>query len=470
MIARWMVATIVVGALLSVAGHLLTPLQTRLGFPRRWLWLGLMLFSTAVPLALALRDGAAAPSHQSANVIQANCCAPTAVATFSDKQVSAGSFDIPLLVAWGLLSLSLAIVLVFAHRRTVLRLRTWKPGVLHGEPVVFAPNFGPAVVGVVRTTVVLPRWVLTLSSHEQTLVLRHELEHVRSGDQFVLLTGMLLNVLMPWNLALWWQLRRLRIAMELDCDARVAPTAIDRPRYAGLLLHARQFRPAQQSALGFVSVHSALAERLFALLDRRDPSRTQLSAWSLSAAACVAMLVQVPVPSVRAALNRAMLSATSVQETDRSAHAVSRVAPDNNQPRVGQLKSARAAVAIPNSDSPSRGNGTVPANVRASRADVASSSLVNLNDARRVHVSRESQNVGSSGAPTVRYDVLLPYDPARLDSIAREMPRPMGARGTPVSAREVGPNAVRGAVDENSDADRVATIRRIGPDSLFLKH
>ena len=28
-------------------------------------------------------------------------------------------------------------------------------------------------------------------------------------------------VLMPWNLPLWWQWRRLRFAIEVDCDARV---------------------------------------------------------------------------------------------------------------------------------------------------------------------------------------------------------------------------------------------------------
>jgi hypothetical protein len=37
----------------------------------------------------------------------------------------------------------------------------------------------------------------------------------------VLGVALLVAVLVPWNLPVWRQLRRLRLAMEVDCDARV---------------------------------------------------------------------------------------------------------------------------------------------------------------------------------------------------------------------------------------------------------
>jgi bla regulator protein blaR1 len=37
----------------------------------------------------------------------------------------------------------------------------------------------------------------------------------------------LMVALAPWNLPAWWQLRRLRFAIQVDSDARVLQTNID---------------------------------------------------------------------------------------------------------------------------------------------------------------------------------------------------------------------------------------------------
>jgi beta-lactamase regulating signal transducer with metallopeptidase domain len=42
-------------------------------------------------------------------------------------------------------------------------------------------------------------------------------------------------ILLPWNLALWWQLRRLYLAVEVDCDNRVVAALGDAPAYGELL-------------------------------------------------------------------------------------------------------------------------------------------------------------------------------------------------------------------------------------------
>src|SRR6185312_13070046 len=64
----------------------------------------------------------------------------------------------------------------------------------------------------------------------------HEREHVVACDQLLLLAGVLCVSVAPWNPLLWWQLRRLRFAIEVDCDARVLRQGTDPRRYGEMLL------------------------------------------------------------------------------------------------------------------------------------------------------------------------------------------------------------------------------------------
>src|SRR5881628_3003138 len=48
--------------------------------------------------------------------------------------------------------------------------------------------------------------------------------------------------LMPWNIALWLQARRLRLAIEMDCDARVLRVHPSPERYGLLMLTIAQRR------------------------------------------------------------------------------------------------------------------------------------------------------------------------------------------------------------------------------------
>jgi beta-lactamase regulating signal transducer with metallopeptidase domain len=58
---------------------------------------------------------------------------------------------------------------------------------------------------------------------------------VRARDTALLLAGVIVVALVPWCLPLWWQLHRLRDAIETDCDARVLEAA-DPGEYASALL------------------------------------------------------------------------------------------------------------------------------------------------------------------------------------------------------------------------------------------
>src|SRR6266446_2657425 len=76
-------------------------------------------------------------------------------------------------------------------------------------------------------------------------MLAHEEQHMRAADP-VLHAGALVAVLVaPWNLALWWQWRRLRLAVEMDCDARVLAQGPSAPAYGELLLRVGKRRSTQ---------------------------------------------------------------------------------------------------------------------------------------------------------------------------------------------------------------------------------
>ena len=90
--------------------------------------------------------------------------------------------------------------------------------------------------------VVLPEWILSLDAPLRALVLRHEEEHRRARDPHLLFAAELLWALMPWNLPLWYQARRLRLAIEMDCDARVLRAHPQTERYGLLMLTIAQRR------------------------------------------------------------------------------------------------------------------------------------------------------------------------------------------------------------------------------------
>jgi bla regulator protein BlaR1 len=145
---------------------------------------------------------------------------------------------------------------------------------------------------------VLPRWVLALPVSQRRYVVRHEDEHRRAHDVALLGAASVLVALMPWNLALWWQLGRLRLAVEMDCDVRVVRALGDAEAYGELLLTvatAGRRAPRLQPAL----LGAGMLERRLLALVAPSPRRT--SEWLLATAAAallVAMVLSVPHPQL----------------------------------------------------------------------------------------------------------------------------------------------------------------------------
>ncbi len=195
----------------------------------------------------------------------------------------------PLIVAWITLSIAVAFnffggVLVLAWMR-----RRWQRREVLGVPVYVSERTGPAVVGAVSPAIVVPQWVLALEPAQLALMLRHEEEHRHAGDGRLLTMAQLALIVMPWNLAMWWQIFRLRVAVELDCDARVLRAA-DARSYGDLLLEfARPRRAPSLVGVTAFAERAAQLERRIRLLSRYR-ARTPRAASALATSIAIASL------------------------------------------------------------------------------------------------------------------------------------------------------------------------------------
>jgi len=180
------------------------------------------------------------------------------------------------------------------------RKRRWKTGTIAGNSVYIAPEAGPAVVGLLRPRIVVPEWLLEASPSHQAMALAHEQAHLGGHDPQLLTVALCLVVLMPWNFPLWWQLHRLRYAIEVDCDAKVLETGLDTRLYGEMLIDVSE-RP-----IAYIGTVAAMAESRSFLEERiaimvRDPAKW----WSLAtvasgflALALVAVASQIAPPNV----------------------------------------------------------------------------------------------------------------------------------------------------------------------------
>ena len=224
--------------------------------PRRWLWC--LVIPTSVVLPGLYRF------HHSWSVADV-FVQPATVAQAYDTSINRVWLTISgLLLLWGLVS-------AWQVSRVVRLSREQRNAdgmaMIDGVPVVVTDVMGPATVGFWHSRVLLPRWVLALPGEERQYVVRHEEEHRRAHDGRLLFVMSLPLLLMPWNLAMWWQIRRLCLAVEMDCDNRVVNRLGNATAYGELLLKVAQATiggPRLQPA--FLGGVGTLERRLTALL------------------------------------------------------------------------------------------------------------------------------------------------------------------------------------------------------------
>jgi hypothetical protein len=256
-----------------------------------------------VPVLLALRSRPAerAPSTMVAvnvtHAVHRNLGAADARGAPLWIGLDVARLNVPLVVGWGAASVALTLLLLgvsLAQRRAS---RRWPTQCLDGTRVLVAPDVGPLVSGLWRLQIVLPRWALERSSAEQRMMLTHEEEHRRARDPNLLLLGVLATVLVPWNVALWWQLRRLRLAIETDCDRRVLDAGADVHGYGSLLLDvgSRSVRQFVLAGAAFSETPSLL-ERRIEVMTAPAPRHPVARAFALGTVAAGALALACAAP------------------------------------------------------------------------------------------------------------------------------------------------------------------------------
>jgi hypothetical protein len=252
-------------------------------FPRRWMWCAIMITSVALPgynryhytLSITTPLWERAESHNS----------------IIGPLWTAASW---LIVLWGMIAACRVAWLIHTARKAGMLNEA--PTVVDGVPVLVTDKLGPATVGVLRSHVLVPRWVLALPAVQRRYVLCHEEQHRKAHDSLVLFIASLPLVVMPWNVALWWQIKRLSLAVEMDCDNRVVSALGNARAYGELLLRVAEVSspgPRLQPALLGASM---LEKRLTVLLAPTRLRNIQKIFLPVLAAGLLLLVLSMPHP------------------------------------------------------------------------------------------------------------------------------------------------------------------------------
>jgi beta-lactamase regulating signal transducer with metallopeptidase domain len=417
MIALWMIYLVAITALLGFGAALLERVAAARAWPRRWVWL---LGLSTVPIivsASVMRSTRVDPVAPAARTVRMKEPSRDArfdwgagLARFTRNRANLERAAAPMQVVWGT-----GVALVVLHYLACVALlvrqrRRWRRSLVDGTTVLVSPNLGPAVVGVLRPEVVLPEWALEAAPNELALILAHEREHARARDPLVLQLAWFGVLAMPWNPAAWWMLKRLRVAVELDCDARVLRVTTDRTAYGALLLSVglrhRGRVPAMAPAL--LERTSTLTRRILAMQDhrRRFP---RLSAIAATAGAVGALAVACAAPSPEA------LAPDGRESTQRLAGKVELAPVSNDSLRAIVLKNFPELAA-------GKMDSTVVFLVEDSNGQVVMNKAVlshNLADKmRRVRLGQEIEKGPSIGLASAKIDnPLESIDPAQVAAV-----------------------------------------------------
>lgn len=347
-LAAWMLRAMLVSWFVGLAALAAERLLRALGRQARWSWVialgGLFLWLPVSPLV--------ARTPLPTRIAERLPALPVAGDTMGHGGLA---LDLARSIAllWALASIILAMRLVARLRAVHLLRARLARTMLDGVPVLLGESYGPATVGFRRPEVLVPSLVFQLEQRLRHLVLGHEREHCIARDPVLLLGAQMALVVCPWNIPLWWIGRRLALAVELDCDARVIRAHHDRTRYAQVLLLFAQRGVMRDLVPALAMTPSHLTRRIHAMqTDAIHPRRATLAALAVcsvaaAAAACSAGLVESPKSAPAVAPHPAVAGA-----------------PDPRCPNCFAFKLDEAARPLPNTGWP-----TYPADMRTAKRE-----------------------------------------------------------------------------------------------------
>ncbi len=308
----WMLYVIMVSLLLSVGAYV-AERAVRLKRGRsRWIWITAIAASLALPTVIAsvslqlpsIMTPAVAEKVVVLREVTTQALSPVMWVSGSAAEPAGWrDFDSLLNTLWRGASVAMLLALLVSGVLLALRKRQWKQGTVAGAQVYVTEGVGPAVVGLLRPRIVVPRWVTMALPRHQAAVMAHEQSHLDARDPQLFTFALALLVFMPWNLPLWWQLRRLRYAIEVDCDARVLQGGIDPTHYGETLISVGERQSAYVGAVAAMSESkSFLEERIRIMLSKPAKwRRVGIAALAGISLTLTALAAQVSPPNIRTA-------------------------------------------------------------------------------------------------------------------------------------------------------------------------
>ena len=172
----------------------------------------------------------------------------------------------------------------------------------------------PFAIGVFRPSILFPRVLVeSLQADQRTIVLAHELAHIRRGDLLVGWIETVLSMVWWFHPGMWWLKKSLRQTREDCCDDMLLTHGLADPeRYCETLIDAasrQSVRLVEPLVLGFVHREHPVARRIRRLM---DGSLLRVDRLRFSALCVVLLLAVLILPGMRP--QRLPVNETSLEE------------------------------------------------------------------------------------------------------------------------------------------------------------